>query len=54
MQCDQCGCCEQAWSGVLGDLFHACCRACGWEYLITKEDCDGQDDYGAEQEVDAV
>ena len=38
MECDQCGCGEQAWSGVLGDLLHACCRACGWVYSCPLEE----------------
>jgi hypothetical protein len=38
MECDQCGCQEHAWSGVLGDLFHACCRACGWVYSCPLEE----------------
>jgi hypothetical protein len=32
--CTLCGCTEAAWSGLLGDTFHWCCRDCGMtQYL---------------------
>lgn len=32
MTCPMCGCEESSWAGRLGNLVHACCRACGWVY----------------------
>lgn len=43
--CPQCGCEEVRWAAPMGVSFTACsCRACGWEYLITREEveCDLQ------------
>jgi len=44
--CPQCGCEEVRWAAPMGVSFTACsCRACGWEYLITREEveCDCAD-----------
>jgi hypothetical protein len=37
-ECPMCDCCEVAWAAPLGDLWHACCRACGWVFHM--EVCD--------------
>ena len=40
--CPMCDCCEVAWAAPMGVAFVACsCRACGWEYLMEQEVCDG-------------
>ncbi len=37
--CPQCGCEEVRWAAPMGLAFVACsCRACGWEYLINREE----------------
>jgi hypothetical protein len=37
--CPMCGCEEVRWAAPMGVSFTACsCRACGWEYLITREE----------------
>jgi len=30
LTCPLCGGAEAAWSGILGNTFHWCCRACGF------------------------
>jgi hypothetical protein len=38
--CPMCDCCEVAWAAPLGNLWHACCRACGWVFSFEQEECD--------------
>jgi hypothetical protein len=42
--CPQCDCCEVAWAAPLGNLWHACCRACGWVFTFEQEECDERAD----------
>jgi hypothetical protein len=46
--CPMCDCEEVAWAAPLGNLWHACCRACGWVFHM--EVCDV---VSADTEVDS-
>jgi hypothetical protein len=37
-ECERCGCGECRYAMPLGNLFHWCCRACGWVTAFPMED----------------
>jgi hypothetical protein len=46
--CPMCDCCEVAWAAPLGNLWHACCRACGWVFTFEQEATNGYEEEAAE------